>query len=921
MRGKARLIQCLLICSLAVLFAACQAQINYPAPALTALKPPHTQAGQPGFVLTVEGSHFTPASAVLWNGSQRSTLFASTSEMTAEILASDIQSAGTASVTVFTPQPGGGVTQPQTFTIDPIPSPVPQITSLSPPGVLTGGAQFTLGVTGKNFVAQSIVTVNGSNRQTIFLNSTSLQASVLASDISNAGSIQIAVVNPPPGGGGSNIMPLAVKNPVPSLTSVAPTAVFAGSAGTPLTVTGANFVSNSAIVVNGVPRSTAFGGVTQLLTSLTAADFASGGISQVQVVNPPPGGGISSTLTFAVTPSELAGLPVLVDLAPDGTQANNGLCGAGCPNGPPALSAAGPSVSQTGELVAFASNSTNLVANPANTSSDIFVRDTCLKPTGSGTTSCNPTTFVASATPTGGAPDGPSAEPSLDGSGTHVAYTSTASNLVNYVNVNQGNPPTRQVYWQLVCTSTTVGGCTAGTAAAALVSISADGANPGNADSYNPVISSDGRYVAFVSLATNLVSGASVDGITPQVYLRDTCSIVPPLGSGSCTPMTYLVSTPDGTTGADGPSSHPAIANQGLFVSFTSSAPNLGAPIPNPSPVNEVFVRSTCVTTIGSVSNTCAPATSLVSTVDGTTPADGQSSESAISSDGRFAAFASTATTLITGVGPTQQVYVRDTCTGVVVTTPTTCTPSIVLVSTNGTTPGNAPSENPSINQCGTTTATTTSCASGQFIAFASFATNLGSNVANGVENVYVRNACSPLPTTTTACVSYTLLVSQPAGTPPPPALSNSFAPAIGGDGQTVSFISFASNLVPRDTNAFEDVFLAGAALTFNVTVTLQGTGSGSVTDGTSQISCVQKAATSTTPITESGTCSGRYISGSTVTLTATATTGSGATFTGWGGTATTAPNASCTVTTSSTTSGTCTFSIVQDLTATASFK
>ena len=382
MRGKARLFQCLLICSLAVLFAACQAQISYPKPALMSISPTHIEAGQPGFTLTVDGSHFTPASIVVWNQFQLSPLFVSTSEMTAVVPASLIQTAGTASVVVSTPSPGGGTTQPQIFTIDGIPSPVPQITSLSPSGILAGGSQFALAVTGKNFVSKSIVTVNGANSQTIFLNSTSLQAGIQASDIASAGTIQIAVVNPPPGGGGSNIVPLSIRNPVPSITALAPTSVVAGSASTALTVSGANYVSSSVILVNGVPRATAFGTSAQIQTTLNAGDFANGGINQVQVMNPAPGGGTSNMLTFAVTPTELAGLPVLVDLAPDGTQANNGVCGATCPGGTPTLATAGPSVSQSGGLVAFASNSTNLAASPANISSDIFLRDTCLKTTG-----------------------------------------------------------------------------------------------------------------------------------------------------------------------------------------------------------------------------------------------------------------------------------------------------------------------------------------------------------------------------------------------------------------------------------------------------------------------------------------------------------------------------------------------------------
>jgi hypothetical protein len=133
-----------------------------------------------------------------------------------------------------------------------------------------------------------------------------------------------------------------------------------------------------------------------------------------------------------------------------------------------------------------------------------------------------------------------------------------------------------------------------------------------------------------------------------------------------------------------------------------------------------------------------------------------------------------------------------------------------------------------------------------------------------------------------------------------------------------VSFISSADNLVARDTNALQDVFLAGANLTFNLTVTLNGTGTGTVTDGTGQISCTQIAATSTTPLAESGTCMGRYASGTSVSLTATA--GASSTFTAWGGSATSVTDASCTVTAGTTTSGTCTFSEIQNNTATATF-
>ena len=94
----------------------------------------------------------------------------------------------------------------------------------------------------------------------------------------------------------------------------------------------------------------------------------------------------------------------------------------------------------------------------------------------------------------------------------------------------------------------------------------------------------------------------------------------------------------------------------------------------------------------------------------------------------------------------------------------------------------------------------------------------------NGIENIFVRNPCLSITvsttTTTTGCVTYTLLASHATGTTPPAADGKSVAPSISGDGNTVSFISFADNLVPNDTNGLEDVFLASAALTFNLTVT-----------------------------------------------------------------------------------------------------
>jgi Tol biopolymer transport system component len=215
--------------------------------------------------------------------------------------------------------------------------------------------------------------------------------------------------------------------------------------------------------------------------------------------------------------------------------------------------------------------------------------------------------------------------------------------------------------------------------------------------------------------------------------------------------------------------------------------------VPNPSKAQEIFEQDECQL----VTTGCVPSMALISTPDGTTPAGGVNSQPTISYDGRFVAFSSTASNLGVAAGGIQQIYVRDTCTGAT----TTCTPSTNLVSTpNGTTPANGLSERPSINGAST--------GSGQFIAFASQASNLSTNTANGVENIFVRNTCYTLATTTTACVSATALASHASGTSSPAADGNSVAPAISSDGHTVAFISFANDLVPLDTNAVEDIFL-----------------------------------------------------------------------------------------------------------------
>jgi len=97
-------------------------------------------------------------------------------------------------------------------------NPVPTASSLSPSSAVARGSAFTLTVTGSNFISSSVVRWNGADRTTTFVSATQLQASIPASDIGAAGTAQVTVFNPAPGGGTSNALTFTTSapNPVPN---------------------------------------------------------------------------------------------------------------------------------------------------------------------------------------------------------------------------------------------------------------------------------------------------------------------------------------------------------------------------------------------------------------------------------------------------------------------------------------------------------------------------------------------------------------------------------------------------------------------------------------------------------------------------------------------------------------------------------
>ncbi|MFN7944200.1 MAG: hypothetical protein U0Z53_02390 [Blastocatellia bacterium] len=289
-----------------------------PLPILNSLSPASVAAGSSDFTLTVNGSNFVNGSVVRWNGSPRPTTFVSYTQLTAAIPASDLLLTTDISVTVANPAPGGGVSGAVTFSITPPPNPVPVLDSIAPVSVPTGANDTTLTVNGSNFVEGSVVRWNGQARPTTFINSAQLNVLIPETDLHDPTVAAISVFNPPPEGGVSGSLSFRVSagNPLPTLTSLSPASVAAGSGVLNLTVNGFGFVSSSIVRWNGGSRRTTFVSDRQLTATITAADVALSGTASVVVLNPAPDGGFSNALNFTINPSSNP-VPTLSSISPD----------------------------------------------------------------------------------------------------------------------------------------------------------------------------------------------------------------------------------------------------------------------------------------------------------------------------------------------------------------------------------------------------------------------------------------------------------------------------------------------------------------------------------------------------------------------------------------------------------------------------
>jgi len=294
-----------------------------PVPTVSNLSQTFATAGSAGFTLTVNGTNFVPSSVVQWNGLSRTTTFINSGQLNASIGAGDLANPGTASVNVFTPTPGGGSSNSVDFVIG-TSTALPVITQLDPSTALAGGPQFPLRVIGANFTSSSTVRWNGQSRTTTFDNSGQLTAIIPASDIAHGGTASVTVTNPGVDGGTSNTATFSISGPnaVPSLVSLNPGSIAAGSPAFTLTVTGSDFVSGAIVQINGSNRPTTFVNATTLTAQILASDVAVSGSAAVRVLNPEPGGGFSNELILNIAPGNP--VPSVSSLSPNTVLSGSG---------------------------------------------------------------------------------------------------------------------------------------------------------------------------------------------------------------------------------------------------------------------------------------------------------------------------------------------------------------------------------------------------------------------------------------------------------------------------------------------------------------------------------------------------------------------------------------------------------------------
>jgi hypothetical protein len=277
--------------------AAISFTVANPQAAIQAINPSAAFVGSAALTLTVNGSGFVSGSNVVFNGTTLATTYVNGSKLTATVPAGSLGAAGDLPVAVSNPPPGGGLTAPVVFKVQ---YPAPQVTSVAPSSGAVGSGPTDVVVTGVGFFITSQITFDGAPSATVYQDATHLKATLTAAQLVSAGTISVRVVNSAPGGGTSTALGFTVNNAAPTITSLNPTTVPAGSPDRALTITGTGFVSTSTARSNGVLLMTTYVTATTLSAVVPSSHLLNPGSVAITVTNPAPGGGTSAAKSLVV---------------------------------------------------------------------------------------------------------------------------------------------------------------------------------------------------------------------------------------------------------------------------------------------------------------------------------------------------------------------------------------------------------------------------------------------------------------------------------------------------------------------------------------------------------------------------------------------------------------------------------------------
>ncbi len=463
-------------------------------------------------------------------------------------------------------------------------------------------------------------------------------------------------------------------------------------------------------------------------------------------------------------------------------------------------------ISDDGRFVVFVSAAPELVGADGGSVNNVFLRD---RQTGE--------TILVSRALTGTA-NGESGNAMISADGRYVVFTSAASNLVS----DDTNNATDVYLFDRFSNQLQ------------LVSRSRNGS--ANGASINPTISSDGRYVVFMSTASDLVDNDTnskqdvflwdrttgtitrvsdrSDGTSEQAiisrdgstiaFVSDATNLVSDDTNGKkdvfvwtrSTNSIALVSRATGKNGAigDDDAYQPSLSQDGRVIAFTSRSKNLIADLAQTSNEN-VFVRNLEAATTSLVSinrdNTYSAPTGF-GTFGAFNPI--------VSANGKFVVFASSFSDLVTtDTNNAVDIFLRDL---------TNNKTQLVSVNSANTDSGNnaSGSDGDSGQSTGAGSIDATISSTGRYVVFSSFSSDLVNNDTNNALDVFVRDVAA----------GTTTLVSQNAAET---ASGNgaSFYPVLSSKGSYIAFTSAANNLTQRDLNSKFDVFGLNLAPTVSI--------------------------------------------------------------------------------------------------------